>query len=100
MSDLKRYEQETYISFNAEDNTAEICTADPTIIRKLEKLCAEHPAHYTLKYKNEDFTAYTVSNKKMFYPHKPRTGREYTEEEKIAAAARLKAAREKRNPDA
>ena len=97
---LSRYEQETHISFNAEDNTAEICTADPTIIRKLEKLCAEHPDHYKLKYKNDDYTAYTVSNKKMFYPHKPRTGREYTEEEKIAAAARLKAAREKRDIDA
>lgn len=97
MSNLSKYEQETHICFNAEEKTAEICTADPTIQRRLNKLAAEHPNEYKLKYENEDFVAYTVSSKKLFYPHKPRIGKVLTEEQRRAAAERLKIAREKRS---
>lgn len=99
MSDLKRYEQETHIMFNAAEMSAEVCTSDPVIMRKMDKFCSEHPETYTLKYENEQFKGYVVSNKKLFYPHKPRTGRELTDEERVALSERLKAAREKRTEE-
>lgn len=43
---ISRLEQETTIDFNAEEKTAEIYTADPVMIRKLDKLCEELPDIY------------------------------------------------------
>ncbi len=43
---LSRYEQETIINFNAEENTAEIYTADPVWIRKLDKLVEQNPEQF------------------------------------------------------
>ena len=40
---LTRYEQETIINFNAEENTATLYTRDPAVIRKLDSLVTEYP---------------------------------------------------------
>lgn len=43
---LSRYEQETIINFNAEEDTAKIYTADPVWIRKLDKLVEQNPEQF------------------------------------------------------
>ena len=43
---LSRYEQETIINFNAEEDTAEIYTADSVWIRKLDKLVEQNPEQF------------------------------------------------------
>ena len=43
---LSREEQETHIMWNAATKTATIDTADPAVIRKLDKLTQEHPEAY------------------------------------------------------
>jgi len=46
MPGLTREEQETHIMWNAATKTATIDTADPAVIRKLDKLAAEYPEAY------------------------------------------------------
>lgn len=46
---LSRYEQESIINFNAGDDTAELYTADPVWIRKLDKLVDANPEQFKLK---------------------------------------------------
>lgn len=50
---LSKFEQETIITFNAEEKTAEIYTADPVQIRRLDSLCTEFPDTYKLKKQGE-----------------------------------------------
>lgn len=45
---LTRYEQETQIYFNEEDQDAEVYTASPVTYRRLMKLCQERPDDYQL----------------------------------------------------
>ena len=40
---LTRYEQETIINFNAQDQMATLYTRDPAIIRKIDALVIEYP---------------------------------------------------------
>lgn len=48
MYNLTREEQETHIMWNAATKTATIDTADPAVIRKLDKLTQEHPEAYRI----------------------------------------------------
>ncbi|MBD5479575.1 MAG: hypothetical protein HDR14_09830 [Lachnospiraceae bacterium] len=41
-----KIEQETLISFNAGEDTAELYTADPVMIRKMDKLVSENPEQF------------------------------------------------------
>lgn len=43
---LSRYEQETIVNFNAAEDTAELYTADPVWIRKLDKLVEQNPEQF------------------------------------------------------
>lgn len=45
---LTRYEQETQIYFNEEEQDAEVYTASPVTYRRLMKLCQERPDDYQL----------------------------------------------------
>ena len=46
MAGLSRYEQEVIIGFNAAENTAELYTADPVWMRKLDKLLEQNPEQF------------------------------------------------------
>lgn len=46
MKTIPRAEQETTIRFDPEDKIAHIYTTNPTVIRKMDKLCAEFPDAY------------------------------------------------------
>lgn len=41
-----RIEQETQINFNAAEDTAELYTADPVMIRKMDKLVEQNPEQF------------------------------------------------------
>ena len=41
-----RYEQETSILWNEEDKTANVYTASPVTMRKLDKMCERFPDDY------------------------------------------------------
>ena len=45
---LSRYEQETIINYNAEEQTATVYTRDKTVMRKLDKLVSDFPDTYKL----------------------------------------------------
>lgn len=48
-----REERETIINWSMADKTATVFTADPAVIRKLDKLCKEHPEVYRMIRHNE-----------------------------------------------
>ena len=43
---LTRYEQETIINFNAQDQMATLYTRDPAVMRKVDALVTEYPDVY------------------------------------------------------
>ena len=50
---LSRYEQETIVNYNAEEQTATIYTRDKTVMRKLDTLVADFPDIYKLMKQDE-----------------------------------------------
>lgn len=46
---LSKYEQEVVINFNANESEATVYTANPTWMRKMDKLCKEFPEIIRLK---------------------------------------------------
>lgn len=84
---ISRLEQETTITFNAEEKTAEVYSADPVMIRKLDKLCEELPDTYQCtEVTQTGFGKMYTMPKKMIRFGKPRT---YTEEQKKTLTANL-----------
>lgn len=92
MESLTKYEQETIISFNAGEKTADVYTADPNMIRKLDNLCAKYPEHYKC-IKSDDYSkSYEVASKKLVSLRSPRI---ITEEQKEELVERLNRTRNK-----
>lgn len=74
---LSKYEKETIILFNEEEDSAEIYTFNTKLKQKLRKLAKEYPEHCSFEWKNE-WGAYKYSIKKsMITVHVP-----YSEERK------------------
>ncbi len=70
---LSKYEQETIINFNEEDDYADVYTFNHKMIQKLEKMAAEFPEDCSLKEKT-NYGAYRfVVNKRLVLIHKPRS---------------------------
>lgn len=64
-----RYEMETTITFNRYEPNARIYTADPVMLRKLDKLCSQNPVFSVLR---EDELSKTYScPKKLVNIRKP-----------------------------
>ena len=90
---LSRYEQETVISFNAEEDEADIYTADPVYIRKFDKLVKENPEQF--KFKEKQTLEGKVISKRYLFPKKFLSIRtkertvNLTDEQKEAARNRL-----------
>ena len=86
---LSNYEKEATINFNAAEDFAEVFTADPVYMRKLDKLCQEHPKDFIHV---EDSKVYGEIVGKMYrIPKKAvrfRPKRELTEEQKENARQR------------
>lgn len=60
---LSRYEQETHITWNAEEKTASVWTCDPATIRKLDKLVSQFPETYQCTEHSNEFAKYSVAAK-------------------------------------
>lgn len=57
MYKLTNEERETHITWNAASRRATIDTADPVVIRKLDKLAQEHPEAYRVTRTDEAYGA-------------------------------------------
>lgn len=68
---LTRYEQETIISFNAEDTMAIVYTRDKAVMRKLDNLVAEFPDIYKQTKQTELDKTYSMPKSHVSY-RKPR----------------------------
>ena len=88
---LGNEERETHVMWNAKDKIATIFTADPTMQRKLDKLCGECEEYKLVKqddWGGNPIKYYSVSSKYIGFK-KPRAA-EWTEERKQATAERMR----------
>ena len=89
---LSKSEQETYISFSADDKKAMIFSTDPVWIRKVRKLCDEHPDNYQIKesgkLNGEEISITVICQDKSLVSLRSEK-RKMTDEQKAAYAARL-----------
>lgn len=70
MSNLTKYETETYVNFNDEEKEARLCTFNRSWIRRMSKLCLEYPEFHCVR-QTEDYGEYTFP-KKYFKVRNPR----------------------------
>ncbi len=68
---LSRYEQETVVNYNAEEQTAIVYTRDKAVMRKLDTLVADFPNIYSLMGKDEVSKTYSFPKSYISY-RKPR----------------------------
>lgn len=97
---LSRYEQETIINFNCEEDKAILYTADPARMKKMDKLVEDNPKEF------EMFEAITsfgkVIAKRYKFPKEyisirsKRRTVQWSEEQRKAAAERMKEIHSKR----
>lgn len=94
---MTRQEQETIISFNAAEDTAELYTADPVYIRKLDKLVKGNPEQFKQRreetYQGEIVAKWYTFPKRFLSIRSKDVKRELTEEQRKELAERLKKAR-------
>lgn len=90
---LSRIEQETIINSNNAEKMAEVYTADPVMIRKLDKLVEKYPNTYKVVKQDDESKTYQFP-KKLIRFGAPVT-RVYTEEEKAKLRAQLNNIRKK-----
>lgn len=101
---LTNIERETIITFNAAEDAAEVYTADPVYIRKLDKLCEQFPETYKFV-SEQSYTilparyveAKTYSMPKRLVKFRSPITREISREQREALAERLRKAREAKN---
>lgn len=95
---LSKYEKETVFSFNAQDREMVIYTADPVWMRKLRKLCEEHPENFQMKeeipFEGEIISIKVVCSDKGLITLRGKR-REMSEEQRQANADQLREARNK-----
>lgn len=99
---LSKEEMETHITWDAQNKEAHIYTCDPVYMRKLDKLCQTNPESYVLK-KEETLNGAVIS-KYYYAPSKlisfrTPTNRVMSEEQKEAAAERMRNIAKKRKEE-
>ena len=93
---MTREEQETSINMIVADTHADIYTSDPVMIRRMDRLVTEHPDVFEMVRQDEVGKTYRCP-KKCVRVSPPRVGRTLTDEQRQAAAERLRKAREARS---
>lgn len=88
---LTREEQEVIITTSAADELAEVYTADPIYIRKLDKRVEQDPGNYKVKSRNTYSATYTMP-KRLLQFRLPTAPRELTEEQRAELRERMKKA--------
>ena len=69
---LTRYEQETIINFNAQDQMATLYTRDPAIISKVDALVIEYPDTFKCIGETDIDKTYEMPKKYVTYSHSRR----------------------------
>lgn len=94
---MTRREQETIITFNAAEDTAELYTADPVYIRKLDKLTEKNPEQFkpgqVETYQGEIVAKRYIFPKRFISIRSKDVKRKLSEEQRKELAERLKAVR-------
>ena len=83
---LKRYEQETIINFNAQDQIATLYTRDPAVMRKVDALVIEYPDTFKCIGETDIDKTYEMPKSAVTY----RKPRKLSEEQRDAARKRIK----------
>lgn len=86
---LTREEQEVIITTSAADELAEVYTADPIYMRKLDKRVEQDPGNYKVKSRNTYSATYTMP-KRLLQFRLPTAPRELTEEQRAELRERMK----------
>lgn len=96
---LSKHEQEVVINFNAGEDTADLYTANPVWIRKMDKLKDQNPEQFKLirvdKYQGEIVAKRYIFPKRFISIRSGDVKRELTNEQRQQAAERMKQIREK-----
>lgn len=82
---LSRYEQETIINFNAGEQTANIYTRDPAIMRRIDKLVIDYPDTYKCIGETDIDKTYEMPKSAVTY----RKPRRLSHEQREAAKKRM-----------
>lgn len=90
---LSRYEKETVINFNDEEKIAYLSTSQDAMKRRIRRLAEEHPNEVEIT-SEDKYTLIAKIPKKYVRVSPPRF---VSEEQRIAAAERLKKYREQKN---
>ena len=85
-SGLSRWEQETVVNYNNEEKTATVYTADPVVMRKLDKMVNKFPEDYIVIAETSNSKTYKFSKKLIQY----RNPIYLTEEQKEVRRQQLK----------
>jgi len=83
---LTRYEQETIVNFNAQDQMATLYTRDPAIMRKVDALVIEYPDTFKCIGETDIDKTYEMPKSVITY----RKPRRLSEEQREAARLRAK----------
>ncbi len=82
---LTRYEQETLINFNAQDQMATLYTRDPAIMRQVDALVIDYPDTFKCVGETDIDKTYEMPKSVVTY----RKPRKLTDEQREAARQRL-----------
>lgn len=82
---LTRYEQETIINFNAQDQMATLYTRDPAVMRKVDALVIEYPDIFKCIGETDIDKTYEMPKSAVTY----RKPRRLSEEQRKAARDRI-----------
>ena len=82
---LSRYEQETVVNYNAEEQNATVYTRDKAVMRKLDTLVADFPDTYTFIGQDEVSKTYSFPKSYVSY----RKPRKLSEEQREKARERM-----------
>ena len=93
---LSRYEQETILNFNEEEKTASVYTHNKALQRKVQKLVEKRPEECKLDGVSHDGQAVSFIVPKSWIKVSPPRKRQLTDEQRNAAAERLRRINSKR----
>lgn len=97
---LSKYEQEVVIGFNAEEDAADLYTADPVWIRKMDRLVEQNPEQFKLvrveKCQGDVVSKRYTLPKRFISIRSKDVKRELTDEQRQAASERMRQIRESR----
>lgn len=89
-----KIEQETLISFNAAEDMAELYTADPVMIRRMDKIVEQNPAQFKSevhsRYKGEVYAMNYIFPKKFVAIRTKDIVRNVSEEQRQKSRERMK----------